>query len=128
MVEASGYLFQDVDEFLRKAKESLEEAKTGAPEAHDRYRGSLTSSLEGLDRICSRYKDDAEASLIKNKLVELLEELDSGKLTPEIEARDLNKIIERVHHLTEWRRISTASGRDLSLKSRRKTKEDVQKR
>jgi hypothetical protein len=142
MVEASGYLFQDVEALLKRAKEAMEgaeeEAKEGAKEVakiqtpepglSDSYRESLNSSMQKLDEICSRYRDDADASLIRNKLAEFLEELDSAELTPEMEAQRLDRIIEQVHHLVEWRRLSTAAGRDLSLKSRRRTREDVQKR
>ena len=142
MVEASGYLFQDVEALLKRAKEAMEVAeevaeegaKEGAkiqtpePDLSDSYRESLNSSMQKLDEICSRYRDDADASLIRNKLVDFLEELDSAKLTPEMEAQRLDRIIEQVHHLVEWRRLSTAAGRDLSLKSRRRTREDVQKR
>ena len=134
MVEASGYLFQDVEALLKRSKEAMkgakEEAKIKTPEPglSDSYRESLNSSMQKLDEICSRYRDDADASLIRNKLAEFLEELDSAKLTPEMEAQRLDRIIEQVHHLVEWRRLSTAAGRDLSLKSRRRTREDVQKR
>jgi len=130
MVEASGYLFQDVEALLKRAKELMEGAKIETPEpgVGDMYRESLNSSMQKLDEICSRYKDDAEASLIRKKLGEFLEELDSGKLAFEMQAQRLEKIIEQVHHLVEWRRLSTAAGRDLSLKSRRKTREDVHKR
>lgn len=128
MVEASGYIFKDVEALLKSAKEALDVAKTGPAEAHNILKESMTSTLQELEKICSRYKDDAEASSIRNKLAEFLEELDSGKLTPEMEAQHLDKIIEQVHHLVEWRRLSTATGRDLSLKSRRRTREDVQKR
>ncbi len=144
MVEASGYIFQDVEALLKRAKELMEEAKEGAkeeakiktaeqtpdaePGAGESYRESLNGSMQKLDEICSRYRDDAEASLIRKKLADFLEELDSGRLTPEMQAQHLDRIIEQVHHLVEWRRLSTASGRDLSLKSRRRTREDVQKR
>ncbi len=148
MVEASGYLFQDVEALLKRAKESVEGTKEGAkerakekakikmsgqtpdaePVVGERRRESLNSSMQKLDEICSRYKGDAEASLIRKKLADFLEELDSGKLTPEMQAQCLDRIIEQVHHLVEWRRLSMASGRDLSLKSRRRTREDVQKR
>jgi len=133
MVEASGYIFQDVEALLKRAKELMEGAKeakikTPEPGVGDVYRVSLNSSMQKLDEICSRYRDDAEASLIRNKLAEFLEELDSGELTPEMQAQHLDRIIEQIHHLVEWRRLSTASGRDLSLKSRRRTREDVQKR
>jgi hypothetical protein len=142
MVEASGYIFQDVEALLKRAKESMEEAKEGAKEeakikkpeqtpelgVDERCRESLNGSMQKLDEICSRYREDAEASIIRKKLAEFLEELDSGKLTPEMQAQHLDGIIEQVHHLVEWRRLSMASGRDLSLKSRRRTREDVQKR
>ncbi|HII06205.1 MAG TPA: hypothetical protein HA349_02480 [Methanotrichaceae archaeon] len=128
MVEASGYIFQDIETLLKSAKEELDVAKTGPAEAHNILKESLTGTFQELEKICSRYKDDAEASGIRNKLAEFLEELDSGKLTPEVEAKHLDKIIEQVHHLVEWRKLSTATGRDLSLKSRRRTREDVQKR
>ncbi len=153
MVEASGYLFEDVETLLKRAKDSMEGAKeeaepeqggaregvkeeakiktsrqTPEPGMGESYRDSLNSSMQKLDEICSRYKDDAEASLVRNKLAGFLEEIDSGKLTPEMEGQGLDRIIEQVHHLVEWRRLSTAAGSDLSLKSRRRTKEDVQKR
>jgi hypothetical protein len=128
MVEASGYIFQDVETLLKSAKEALEVAKTGPAEAQSILKESLTGTFQELNKICSRYKDDAEAAGIRNKLAEFLEELDSGKLTPEMQAQHLGRIIEQVHHLVEWRRLSTAAGRDLSLKSRRRTREDVQKR
>ncbi len=128
MVEASGYIFQDVETLLKSAKEALEVAKTGPAEAQSILKESLTGTFQELDKICLRYKDDAEAAGIRNKLAEFLEELDSGKLTPEMQAQHLDRIIEQVHHLVEWRRLSTAAGRDLSLKSRRRTREDVQKR
>ena len=147
MVEASGYLFEDVEALLKRAKESMvgaeqggakegvrEEAKiktsrqTPDPGMGESYRNSLNSSMQKLDEICSRYKDDAEAHLVRNKLAEFQEELDSGKLSSEMEGQRLDGVIEEVHHLVEWRRLSTAAGRDLSLKSRRRTREDVQKR
>ncbi|MDF0592814.1 hypothetical protein P0O24_04375 [Methanotrichaceae archaeon M04Ac] len=130
MVEASGYIFQDVEALLTVAKEAITEAEIERPDpgAYDRYRESLNSSMKKLDEISSRYRDDAEAHLIRMKLAEFLKELDSGDLSPEIEAEHLDGIIERVHHIVEWRRLSMASGRDLSLKSRRRTREDVQKR
>jgi len=137
MVEASGYIFQDVEALLKSAKELMEEAKIKTAEqtldaesgvVDDRCRESLNGSMQKLDEICSRYREDAEAVGIRNKLAEFLEVLDSGVLTPEMQAQHLDRIIEQVHHLVEWRRLSTASGRDLSLKSRRRTREDVQKR
>jgi hypothetical protein len=151
MVEASGYLFEDVEALLKRAKDSMEGAKeearqggakegvreeakiktsrqTPEPGMGKSYRDSLNGSMQKLDEICSRYKDDAEASLVRNKLAGFLEELDSGKLTLEMEGQGLERIIEQVHYLVEWRKLSTATGRDLSLKSRRRTKEDVQKR
>jgi hypothetical protein len=84
--------------------------------------------MQKLDEICSRYRDDAEAFIVRRKLGEFLEELDSGELVPEVEEQRLDRIIEQVHHLVEWRRLSMATGRDLALKSRRRTREDVQKR
>jgi hypothetical protein len=130
MSEASGYLFQDVEVLLKRAREAMVEAKikvqvTGV---HDIYRASLKISMQKLDEICSRYRDDAEAFIVRRKLGEFLEELDSGELVPEVEEQRLDRIIEQVHHLVEWRRLSMATGRDLSLKSRRRTREDVQKR
>jgi hypothetical protein len=130
MVEASGYLFQDVESLLKRAREAMVEAKIKiqATGVHDIYRGSLNSSMQKLDEICSRYRDDAEAFIVRRKLGEFLEKLDSGELAPEVEEQHLDRIIDEVHHLVEWRRLSTAAGRDLSLKSRRRTREDVQKR
>jgi hypothetical protein len=130
MVEASGYLFQDVEELLKRAKELMEEAeiKTSEPGVHDGYREVLAGSMQKLDEISSRYRDDAEASLMKRKLGEYLEDLDSGKLTPEMKVQRLDRMIEDVHHLVEWRRLSTAAARDLSLKSRRRTRDDFKKR
>jgi len=130
MSEASGYLFQDVEVLLKRAREAMVEAKikvqvTGV---YDIYRASLKISMQKLDEICSRYRDDAEAFIVRRKLGEFLEELDSGELVPEVEEQRLDRIIEQVHHLVEWRRLSMATGRDLALKSRRRTREDVQKR
>ncbi|KUK44167.1 MAG: hypothetical protein WCY97_07375 [Methanothrix sp.] len=138
MVEASGYIFQDVEALLKRAKELMEEAKEGAKEeakiktpelgVGGRCRESLNGSMQKLDEISSRYRDDAEVSLMTRKLGEYLEDLDSGKLTPEIKVQRLDRIIEEVHHLVEWRRLSTAAARDLSLKSRRRTRDDFKKR
>ena len=130
MVEASGYLFQDVEVLLKRAKELMEEAKIEAdvPGVQDRYREALDGSMQKLDEISSRYRDDAEASLIRKKLSDFLEELESGNLTPEMEAERLERIVDEVHHLVEWRRLSTAAGRDISLKSRRRTRDDFNKR
>jgi hypothetical protein len=128
MVEASGYLFQDVETFLKEAEEELKEVRTGDPEAYLRHKEHLTDALQELDKICSRYKDDAEASVIRSKLSDFLEKLDSGDLTPEIEMQHLDRIIERVHHLVEWRRLEMGMAYDLPLKSRRQTREDVRKR
>lgn len=130
MVEASGYIFQDVEERLKRAREAVAEAKidTLEPGGDGIYRELLESSMKKLDEISSRYRGDAEASIIRKKLAEFLDELDSGQLAFEVQSERLDGIIEEVHHLVEWRRLSTASGRDLSFKSRRRTKEDVHKR
>ena len=130
MVEASGYLFQDVEVLLKRAKELMEEAKIEAPlpSVQDRYREALDGSMQKLDEISSRYREDAEASLIRKKLSDFLEELESGNLTPEMEAERLERIVDEVHHLVEWRRLSSAAGRDISLKSRRRTRDDFHKR
>jgi hypothetical protein len=66
MVEASGYIFQDVETLLKSAKEALEVAKTGPAEAQSILKESLTGTFQELDKICSRYKDDAEAAGIRN--------------------------------------------------------------
>lgn len=130
MVEASGYIFQDVEALLKVAKDAMAEAKIGTlePGGDDIYRELLESSMKKLDEISSRYRGDAEASIIRKKLADFLEELDSGRLTPEMRSERLDGIIEQVHHLVEWRRLSTASGRDISLSSRRRTREDAHKR
>jgi len=128
MVEASGYLFRDIEALLRKAEKCLEEFRTGAPEAYTKHKDCLTEALGALDKICSRYKDDAEACVIKGKLSEFMENIESGGLTLEMEIQHLDRIIERVHHLVDWRKLAMAGGYELHLSSRRKTREDVQSR
>ena len=112
------------------AKEAIseEKIKTTEPVVYDRYREALRLSMKKLDEISSRYRDDAEASIIRKKLTEFLEEIDSSMLTPEMRSEGLEGIIEEAHHLVEWRRFSTASGRDISLRSWRRTREDAHKR
>lgn len=128
MIEASGYLFRDIEALLKEAEEALEEFRTGSPEAYKKHKEYLSSALQDLDKICSKYRDDAEASVIKSKLEEFLKDLDSNKLTIEMEIQQLDRIIERVHHLVDWRKLAMASGHDLPFSSRRKTREDVKKR
>jgi hypothetical protein len=125
MTEASGYLFRDVEMLLKEAEEALKE---GTPEAYNKHKEYLISALQELDEICSRYKDDAEASVIRSKLGEFLKNLDSGKLTPDLEIQQLDWIIERVHHLVDWRKLAMAAGSELPFSSRRKTKEDFRRR
>jgi len=125
MTEASGYLFRDVEMLLKEAEEALKE---GTPEAYNKHKEYLISALQELDEICSRYKDDAEASVIRSKLGEFLKNLDSGKLTPDLEIQQLDRIIERVHHLVDWRKLAMAAGSELPFSSRRKTKEDFRRR
>lgn len=128
MAEASGYLFRDVEMLLKDAEEALEEFRTGTPEAYNKHKECLISALQELDKICSRYKDDAEASVIRSKLGEFLGNLDSGKLTPDLEIQHLDRIIERVHHLVDWRKLAMAAGYELPFSSRRKTKENFRSR
>jgi len=128
MAEASGYLFRDVEMLLKDAEEALEEFRTGTPEAYIKHKECLISALQELDKICSRYKDDVEASVIRSKLGEFLGNLDSGKLTPDLEIQQLDRIIERVHHLVDWRKLAMAAGYELPFSSRRKTKEDFRSR
>jgi len=125
MTEASGYLFRDVEMLLKEAEEALKE---GTPEAYNKHKEYLISALQELDEICSKYKDDAEASVIRSKLGEFLKNLDSGKLTPDLEIQQLDWIIERVHHLVDWRKLAMAAGSELPFSSRRKTKEDFRRR
>ncbi|MHC1631289.1 MAG: hypothetical protein ACXQT4_03200 [Methanotrichaceae archaeon] len=127
-VEASGYLFRDIEALLKGAEKALEEFRTGAPEAYNKHKEDLTNALQELDKICSRYKDDAEACIIKDRLSEFLNDIDSGNLILEQEIQHLDRIIERVHHLVDWRKLSTAAGYDLHFSSRRKTREDVETR
>jgi dsDNA-specific endonuclease/ATPase MutS2 len=128
MVEASGYLFRDIEALLKEAEEALEEFRTGSTEAYRKHKEYLSSALRELDKICSKYKDDAEASVIRSKLEDFLRDLDSSKLTIEMEIQQLDRIIERVHHLVDWRKLAMASGYDLPFSSRRKTREDVKTR
>lgn len=128
MAEASGYLFQDVEMLLKEAEEALREFRTGTPEAYSKHKERLFSALQELDKICSMYKEDAEASVIRSKFGEFLENLDSGKLTPDLEIQQLDRIIERVHHLVDWRKLAMAAGYELPFSSRRRTKEDFRRR
>lgn len=128
MVEASGYLFRDVEVLLTEAEDALEEFRKGTPGAYDKHKEHITGALQELDKICSRYKDDVEASVIRTRLDEFLEAVSSEKLTPEQEIQHLDRIIERVHHLVEWRKLAMAAGYELPFSSRRKTKEDIRMR
>jgi hypothetical protein len=128
MVEASGYLFRDIEVLLKEAEKCLEEFRTGTPEAYTKHKDCLTNAMGALDKICSRYKDDVEACVIAGKLSEFMEDIESGSLTPEMEIQHLDRIIERVHHLVDWRKLAMAAGHELHLKSRRKTREDVRSR
>ena len=44
MVEASGYLFRDVEVLLTEAEDTLEEFRKGTPGAYDKHKEHLTST------------------------------------------------------------------------------------
>lgn len=124
MVEAGGYLFRDIEALMEKSENELMEFRDSEnQDVYLKHKEDLVKAVKEMSGVCERYKDDIEAQVLCEQMNQFLGKVEEGDLTIMAEIKAMDRIIERLHHMVEWRRIAIAEGHDIPFKDRRTMRE-----
>lgn len=124
MVEAGGYMFREIEAELKKSEEALLSFRdSNDPKVYREHKEDLVEAVRDMREICERYEDDREAQVICEQMTGFLDKVEDDSVDVVEEIKTLDRLIERVHHMVQWRRLTWKGGYDLPFKSRRNMRE-----
>ncbi len=120
MVEASPYLLERLLELIENSRTIF------SKDNETEYEETLDQSLKKFEDISKKYPDDNEIKIQYNGFLSFCKE--GSTPSTDIETEKLDKIIQDIKHLIEWRKVEGASGSTLGKKSFRQLRGDREKR
>lgn len=134
MSEASGYLLGDIEEILNSARKNLKEHlsigsfKIKGREKAEEYKKELSNCMEKLEEIVASYPDDSEINSFYNKFSSFYVDQREKESYGEDDRKKLDKLIEDIREIAQWRKMEHASGESLPFGDYRRMRESYRKR
>ena len=134
MSEASGYLLGDIEDVLNNARKNLKEHLTVGSfrikgrEKAEKYKKELSNCMEKLEEIVASYPGDKEVNDFYNKFSSFYVEQREKESYAEEDRKKLDKLIENIREIAQWRKMEHAAGENLPFGDYRRMRESYRKR